>query len=190
MLSAGSFNVPPFQASGRDSSLLVLQHRMNLGEREVNSHILGSQCGDSDTSAVYFRRSNTYWRWGRCPWGTVPPQKPGHRFSETHNLKWKTHTILYTCLQKWMVTYEHTKYCEFRSPLWRLTTFWFKTNTAVISCCPLMVMLRHHKFLWAADSKTVKTMINFFYIMFPSTTQNSRHAAVTVGQGLPVLDYD
>lgn len=31
---------------------------------------------------------DTYWQWGRCPTGRGPLQRPGRRFSETHNLKW------------------------------------------------------------------------------------------------------
>lgn len=45
-------------------------------------------------SAVCLRCSETYWQWGRCPWGTVTQRKLGHRFSEIHNLKRKNIWII------------------------------------------------------------------------------------------------
>lgn len=68
----------------------------------THTHTHWSQCGDTSTSAVYLRRGNTYWLWVRCPWGTVPLRKPGHRFSEIHNLKWEKKKKIVLAGVTWM----------------------------------------------------------------------------------------
>lgn len=76
------------------TSLLFLRHGMNFDQRGQLTQ--GLQCHWD--SAVYLKWSNTYWQWGRYPWGTVPQRKLGHRFSEIHNLKWTKIYIKISCV--------------------------------------------------------------------------------------------
>lgn len=110
---ATSISAP--DAGDGDRRLLVLRPCMNWetvrSTRTYRDHSVVTQ-RLSITRLPRTWGGQTYWRWGRCPRGTVPLRKPGHRFSEIHNLKRGGKAVYSACRSEWY----HVKVLRYKTP--------------------------------------------------------------------------